>query len=90
MRIAEVMTGDVAVVRPQDSVRYAAQRMDELNIGSLPVCDGKRLVGVITDRDITVASRPPGSTPRTPRSLTPCPRMCAGVGRMMTSRRCRS
>jgi CBS domain-containing protein len=63
MRIAEVMTGDVAVVRPQDSVRYAAQRMDELNIGSLPVCDGKRLVGVITDRDITVRVTAAGLDP---------------------------
>ncbi|MGK9167598.1 CBS domain-containing protein [Inquilinus limosus] len=67
MRIAEVMTSDVAVVRPKDSIRHAAQRMDELNVGSLPVCDGKRLVGMITDRDITVrvtaAGRNPEDTP---------------------------
>jgi CBS domain-containing protein len=63
MRIAEVMTSDVAVVRPKDSVRHAAQRMDELNIGSLPVCDGKRLVGVITDRDITVRVTAAGLDP---------------------------
>lgn len=63
MRIAEVMTSDVAVVRPQDSVRHAARRMDELNIGSLPVCDGKRLVGVITDRDITVRVTAAGLDP---------------------------
>jgi CBS domain-containing protein len=63
MRIAEVMTSDVAVVRPKDSVRHAAERMDELNIGSLPVCDGKRLVGVITDRDITVRVTAAGLDP---------------------------
>jgi CBS domain-containing protein len=63
MRVAEVMTGSVAVVRPKDSVRHAAQRMDELNIGSLPVCDGKRLVGVITDRDITVRVTAAGLDP---------------------------
>jgi CBS domain-containing protein len=63
VRVAEVMTGDVAVVRPRDSVRHAAQRMDELNIGSLPVCDGKRLVGVITDRDITVRVTAAGLDP---------------------------
>src|SRR4051812_46650239 len=63
MRVAEVMTSDVAVVRPRDSVRHAAQRMDELNIGSLPVCDGKRLVGVITDRDITVRVTAAGLDP---------------------------
>lgn len=63
MRIAEVMTSDVAVVRPRDSVRYAAKRMDDLNIGSLPVCDGKRLVGMITDRDITVRVTAAGLDP---------------------------
>lgn len=63
MRIAEVMTSDVAVVRPRDSIRHAAQRMDALNIGSLPVCDGKRLVGMITDRDITVRVTAAGLDP---------------------------
>lgn len=63
MRVAEVMTSDVAVVRPQDSVRHAAQRMDALNVGSLPVCDGKRLVGMITDRDITVRVTAAGLDP---------------------------
>lgn len=54
MKIADVMTRDVQIVGPQDSVRRAAQLMDELNVGALPVCDGQRLVGMITDRDITV------------------------------------
>lgn len=62
--IADVMTRDVASVAPQETVQRAAQIMDELNVGSLPVCDGKRLVGIVTDRDITVrataAGKPPG------------------------------
>jgi CBS domain-containing protein len=54
MKIADVMTRDVEVVSPTSSVREAARQMDRLNVGVLPVCDGKRLVGIITDRDITV------------------------------------
>lgn len=41
-------------MRPSDSVVLAAQAMDELNVGSVPVCDGERLVGMVTDRDITI------------------------------------
>src|SRR2546423_11647793 len=63
MRIADVMTRDVAVVSPRHSLREAARRMDELNVGALPVCDGKRLVGILTDRDITVRCTAPGASP---------------------------
>lgn len=52
--ISEVMTRDVTVARPDDNLQHIAQIMRDQNIGSLPVCDGKRLVGMITDRDITV------------------------------------
>ena len=51
--ISEVMTRDVRSISPEETVRRAAQLMDELNVGSLPVCDGPKLVGMITDRDIT-------------------------------------
>lgn len=61
--VSEVMTRDVRVIGPQESVRSAAQLMDELNVGSLPVCDGKRLVGVVTDRDITVRATAAGEPP---------------------------
>ncbi|MGK9167910.1 CBS domain-containing protein [Inquilinus limosus] len=57
------MTSDVAVVGPQDSIRRAAQMMEKLDVGSLPVCDGKRLVGMITDRDITVRAVAAGRDP---------------------------
>ena len=69
MRIAEVMTSHVAVLRPQDSIRRAAQVMDEMNIGSLPVCDGARLVGMITDRDITTRAIAAGLDPETTKVL---------------------
>jgi CBS domain-containing protein len=53
-KVAAVMTRDVAVLAPIDTVQHAAQLMEQLNVGIVPVCEGARLVGVITDRDITV------------------------------------
>jgi CBS domain-containing protein len=52
--IADIMTTDVQVVGPADTLQLAAQLMDQLNVGSLPVCDGKHLLGMVTDRDITI------------------------------------
>jgi CBS domain-containing protein len=52
--ISEVMTRNVQSISPRETLRRAAQMMDELNVGSLPVCDGEKLVGMVTDRDITV------------------------------------
>ena len=48
------------VVRPDESLQRAAQVMDELNVGALPVCDKDGLVGMITDRDITVRATAAG------------------------------
>src|SRR5690606_12031497 len=45
------------------SLREAARKMDDLNVGVLPVCDGQRLVGVLTDRDITVRATSIGESP---------------------------
>lgn len=53
-RVSEVMTRDVRAIAPQTSLQEAARLMDELNVGALPVCVNGRLVGMITDRDITV------------------------------------
>ena len=65
--IQDVMTRDVQSISPEDSVRRAAQIMDEFNVGSIPVCDGAKLVGMITDRDITVRSTAAGQPPETTR-----------------------
>jgi CBS domain-containing protein len=65
MVVADVMTRKVAVVSPNDTVREAACRMDDLNVGSLPVCEGMRLVGIVTDRDITVRCTAAGASPGT-------------------------
>jgi CBS domain-containing protein len=52
--VSQVMTRGVRTLSPSDSVLQAAQLMDELNVGVIPVCDGEQLVGVVTDRDIVV------------------------------------
>ena len=62
-KISEVMTRGVEVIRPAETLQRAAQRMDELNVGALPVCDGVTLVGMITDRDITVRATAAGLDP---------------------------
>jgi len=54
MQLREVMTSEVEVVRPEASITEAAQKMKDLDVGALPVCDGERLVGMVTDRDIVV------------------------------------
>lgn len=52
--VSEVMTRGVRTLSPSDSIVLAAQAMDELNVGVIPVCDGDKLVGLVTDRDIVV------------------------------------
>ena len=66
-KVSEVMTRDVEVIRPAETLQRAAQRMDELNVGALPVCDGQKLVGMITDRDITVRATAVGLDPNATR-----------------------
>lgn len=63
MLIQEVMTPHAECTRPNASLQEVASRMRELNVGSLPVCDNDRLVGMITDRDITVRSVAEGHDP---------------------------
>ena len=54
MKLSEIMTRDVVVMQPDDSLQSAAKKMRDRNIGFLPVCDGEELIGVISDRDITI------------------------------------
>ena len=65
-QVADVMTRDVRVVSPKDSIQRAAQCMDELNVGVVPVCDGSKLLGMVTDRDITVRGVAAGKMADTP------------------------
>jgi CBS domain-containing protein len=59
------MTRNVEVIRPEAPIAEAARRMDELNVGPLPVCDGDKLIGMVTDRDITVRATSAGRDPNT-------------------------
>jgi len=54
MKLSEIMTRDVVVIQPDDSVQSAAKKMRDRDIGFLPVCDGETLIGVLSDRDITI------------------------------------
>ena len=63
MKIAELMTPDVEVIRPDDTLHTAARMMADLDAGILPVGENDRLVGMITDRDITVRAVAEGRDP---------------------------
>lgn len=65
MQIADIMTPNPRYVQPDDTLQAAAQAMDELNVGVLPVCKDERLIGMLTDRDIVVRSIAAGQDPRT-------------------------
>ena len=54
MKVSDCMTMDVEVARPGDTIQEAARLMCEIDAGVLPVSNEERLVGMITDRDITV------------------------------------
>jgi CBS domain-containing protein len=66
MKVSEVMTRDVQTVRPDQPVQDAASFMLSANAGSIPVTDGDRLIGMITDRDIAVRGVAKGYGPDTP------------------------
>ncbi len=65
MLVKEIMTPNVEVVSPGDTLEQAARKMEELDVGPLPVCEGIRVVGMITDRDITVRATAAGCAPKT-------------------------
>jgi CBS domain-containing protein len=63
MRIRECMTRDVQLVSPDDTIERAAQIMGSIDAGILPVTNGERLVGMITDRDIAIRGIAEGCGP---------------------------
>jgi CBS domain-containing protein len=65
MQLKDIMTPGVEVIAPEASIYEAATKMSHLDIGPLPVCDGERLVGMLTDRDITVRAVATGRDPLT-------------------------
>ncbi|HEX2929504.1 MAG TPA: CBS domain-containing protein [Candidatus Binatia bacterium] len=63
MQLGEIMTRDVEVVGLEAPLQVAAALMKSLDVGMVPVCDGKTLKGTITDRDITVRATADGCDP---------------------------
>jgi CBS domain-containing protein len=63
MDLREIMTRNVEVVDRHASLRDAAMKMRQLDVGLIPVCDGDRLKGILTDRDITVRATAEGRDP---------------------------
>ncbi|HHT88519.1 MAG TPA: CBS domain-containing protein [Clostridiales bacterium] len=60
MKIRDIMTKDIATLRSDDSIEKAARLMKQYDVGSIPVCTGDKIIGIITDRDIAVRSVAPG------------------------------
>ena len=76
MKVSEIMTTTVESVTPETDLVMVARKMKELNIGSLPVVEGNRLLGIITDRDIVIRSVAEGTNPQNEQArniLTPDP-----------------
>jgi CBS domain-containing protein len=63
MRVREVMTPNVKVASPKDTLQHAAQMMIDIDCGALPVGEDDRLVGILTDRDITIRAVAQGKSP---------------------------
>lgn len=66
MKINEVMTREVEVARPDDTIQTVARKMAASDFGFMPVCDGRRLQGTVTDRDLTTRALAEGKSFDTP------------------------
>ncbi len=64
MKIRDVMTPDAVAAHPGTTLMAAAEMMRLLNVGSLPIIEGERVVGIVTDRDIVVRGLALGFDPR--------------------------
>jgi CBS domain-containing protein len=66
MKVRDVMSKDVQVARPNDTLQEVARRMKEGDFGFMPVADGDQLIGAITDRDIVVRALAAGGLASAP------------------------
>jgi CBS domain-containing protein len=60
MIVRDIMSKDIVSLNSEDSIERAAQIMSQFDVGSVPVCKNEELVGIVTDRDITLRSVAPG------------------------------
>jgi CBS domain-containing protein len=63
MKLKDILTRDPHVIGPNAMICEAASMMKEYDVGMLPVCDGKRLVGSLTDRDLAIRAVAEGADP---------------------------
>ena len=63
MQVREIMTRDVEIVDSNAVLKEAAGKMKNLDVGLMPVCDGEKLTGILTDRDITIRATAEGRNP---------------------------
>src|SRR4051794_32946446 len=63
MKISKIMNRDAKLISPDDTLQHAAKLMKDCDCGVLPVAEGDRLVGMITDRDIAVRCIAEGKGP---------------------------
>lgn len=63
MLVREVMSDNVEIINPEISLREAARKMKNLDCGALPIGENDKLIGMITDRDITVRAVAEGKDP---------------------------
>ena len=66
MKVSEVMTTEIETISSDQTAREAASFMLRADAGSIPVCEGDRVIGMITDRDIAVRGVAEGRGPDTP------------------------
>ncbi len=65
MKIVEIMTRDPELIDPNASIREAAKRMKNEDIGALPIGENDRLIGMVTDRDIAIRAVAEDRAPET-------------------------
>jgi len=63
MQLKEFINYHVETIGPEDTLQHAAEKMRDFDIGSIPVCDDNRLLGMVTDRDITIRAAANGDDP---------------------------
>ena len=81
MRVAEVMTSDPIVIGPDETIQRAAELMDKVDVGALPVCEGARLVGLVTGRDLADRAAAARCAPE----MTPVSRVMTSAVRWATT-----
>lgn len=65
MEVRKIMHGHPCIVPPDCTIRQAAQKMEEFGCGVLPVGDEKKIIGMVTDRDIVIRALAEGKSQKT-------------------------